>query len=69
MENANKIELIMTSMPGKHIHIIKGKTPNTIVGIMQQSFLYGVSELNKTAVELTRNKMAFLAASNLHRRY
>ena len=36
---------------------------------MQQSFLYGVSELNKTAVELTRNKMAFLAASNLHRRY
>lgn len=33
IENANKIELIMTFMPGKHIHIIKGITHNTIVGI------------------------------------
>lgn len=36
---------------------------------MQQSFLYGIGEVNKTAAELTRNKMSFIAANNMHRRY
>ena len=36
---------------------------------MQQSFLYGIAEVNKTAAELTRNKMSFIAANNMHRRY
>ncbi len=36
---------------------------------MEESFMCGIAELNKTADELTKNGMSFIAAKNMHRRF
>lgn len=36
---------------------------------MREGFLYGIDEANKTADELTKRGMSFVAATNLHRRF